>query len=132
MKIDYDGRTWEWDVAEMDVAQCEAVEKYVGKGLGEWANQLGAGSIKSIVALWWVIRRQAGENPGPIGQPDPSFRPVQLLMAFNAADAAEAGAAAAQPEPEPEPDPTPAGGSPLYDATRTTWGAGPGTPYPRG
>lgn len=127
MKIDYDGRTWEWDVAEMDVAQCEAVEKYVGKGLGEWANQLNAGSIKSIVALWWVIRRQAGENPGPIGAPDPSFRPVQLLMSFNAAEAAEA--AQPQPEPEPEPDPTPAGGSPLYDATRMTWAAGPETPY---
>ena len=109
MKIDYDGRVWDFDVTEMDVAQCEAVEKYVGKGLGEWANQLAAGSIKSLTALWWVIRAQAGENPGPIGAPDPAFRPVKLLLGFNDAEAAEARAAQAEPEPEPEPDPTTAG-----------------------
>ena len=108
MKIDYDGRMWDFDVTEMDVAQCEAVEKYVGKGLGEWANQLAAGSIKSLVALWWVIRRQAGEHPGPVGQDDPSFRPVKLLTGFNAAEAAEADG---EPEPEPEPGPTTAAGS---------------------
>ena len=114
MKIDYDGRVWDFDVTEMDVAQCEAVEKYVGKGLGEWANQLAAGSIKSLVALWWVIRRQAGEDPGPIGQDDdPSFRPVKLLTGFNAAEVAEAETA----EPEPEPGPTTAAGSPRPAAT---------------
>ena len=102
MKIDYDGRIWDFDVTEMDVAQCEAVEKYVGKGLGEWANQLGAGSIKSLIALWWLIRVQAGEDPGPIA-PDPAFKPVKLLLGWNAAEAAEAEP---EPEGEPEPDPT--------------------------
>ena len=102
MKIEYDGRTWGFDLEEMDVAQCEAVEKYVGKGLGEWANQMSAGSVKAIVALWWVMRAQAGENPGPVSDPGAGFRPVRLLAAFPAADLAEAAVA----EPEPEPDPT--------------------------
>jgi hypothetical protein len=105
VKIDYAGRIWDFDLEEMDVAQCEAVEKYVGKGLGEWANQMSAGGIKAIIALWWVMRAQAGESPGPPGQPGDGFRPVRLLAAFHAADAAE---------PEPEPDPTrtpPAAGS---------------------
>lgn len=129
MKIDYDGRAWEFDVTEMDVGQCEAVEKYVGKGLGEWANQLAAGSIKSVAALWWVVRAQAGYDPGPIGQPDPAFRPVKLLAAFNSAEEAEAAAQVPQPQPEPEPGPTPAGGSPLYDATRMTLDSTRATPY---
>jgi hypothetical protein len=101
VKIDYDGRVWDFDLEEMDVAQCEAVEKYVGKGLGEWANQMAAGSIKAIIALWWVMRAQAGESPGPVAEPGDGFRPVRLLAAFNAADTA-----AAEPGPEPEPDPT--------------------------
>src|SRR5690242_19463166 len=102
----------------MDVAQCEAVEKYVGKGLGEWANQMGAGGIKAIIALWWVMRAQAGENPGPVDEPGGGFRPVKLLAAFHAADAAQAEAEAEALRPlvaaEAEPDPTrmPEGGSP--------------------
>ena len=107
MKIDYDGRFWDFDVTEMTVDDCEAVEKYCGKGLGEWANQLAAGSIKSLVALWWVIRRQNGEDPGPIGHVDAAFKPVKLLMGFNAAELAEA---AEEPEPEEVPTKT-AGGS---------------------
>jgi len=98
MKIEYAGRVWDFDLEEMDVDQCVAVEKYVGKGLGEWANQMGAGSVKAIIALWWVMREQAGESPGPVSQPGDDFRPVRLLAAFHAADA--------EPDPDPEPDPT--------------------------
>lgn len=110
MKISYDGRLWDFELEEMSVRECEAVEKYVGKGLGEWANQMGAGSVKAIVALWWVLRSQAGEDPGPVVTVPDGFRPVKLLAAFHAAD--EAGPAAAQPE-EAEADPTTtAAGSP--------------------
>ena len=107
MKIDYDGRIWDFGLEEMDVAQCEAVEKYVGKGLGEWANQMGAGGVKAIIALWWVMRAQAGDDPGPVDQPGAGFRPVKLLAAFHAAAEAEAA-----PEPEPDPTRTPEAGSP--------------------
>jgi hypothetical protein len=108
VKINYDGRLWDFDLAEMDVAQCEGVEKYVGKGLGEWSNQLGAGSVKSVVALWWVLRRQAGQD-API-DPGPGFRPVKLLAALNAAIEAEEAAGAQAGEAEA--DPTAPGGSP--------------------
>ena len=112
MKIDYDGRLWDFSLEEMDVAQCEAVEKYVGKGLGEWANQMGAGGIKAIIALWWVMRAQDGGSPGPVDDPGAGFRPVKLLAAFHAADAAQAAEAEALAEAEPDPTRTPAGGSP--------------------
>ena len=126
MKIDYDGRLWDFSLDEMDVAQCEAVERYVGKGLGEWANQMSAGSVKAIVALWWVIRRQAGEDAGPVDQPGAGFRPVRLLAAFHAADAAESEP---EPEAEAEPDPTKlTGGSPAPSAVTPTM---PGRPVTR-
>lgn len=134
MKIEYGGRVWEFDLEDMTVAQCEGVEKYVGKGLGEWSNQLAAGSVKSVVALWWVLRRQSGEDPGPVSQPGDDFRPVKLLAAFNAAMEAEAAALAAeQAEAEAkaeaeaaraaEADPTlppPAPSSPASAGTTTT------------
>ena len=112
MKIDYDGRLWDFALEDMTVAQCEAVEKYVGKGLGEWANQMGAGGIKAIIALWWVMRAQDGGSPGPVDEPGAGFRPVKLLAAFHAADAAQAAVAEAA-EAEPDPTRTPAGGSPV-------------------
>ena len=112
MKIDYDGRLWDFALEDMTVAQCEAVEKYVGKGLGEWANQMGAGGIKAIIALWWVMRAQAGDSPGPVDDPGGGFRPVKLLAAFHAADAAQAAEAEALAEAEPDPTRTPAAGSP--------------------
>ena len=103
MKIDYAGRVWDFDLLDMSVAQCETVEKYVGKGMGEWANQLLAGSIRSVTALWWAIRAQAGENPGPIGEPDGDFRPLRLMIAFAEAQEAEEAAAAAAAEAAPGP-----------------------------
>jgi len=115
VKIEYDGRVWDFSLEDMSVAECEAVERYVGKGLGEWANQMSAGAVRAIIALWWVMRNQAGDNPGPPGQPGDGFRPVKLLAAFHAAERAE-------PEPEPEPDPTslPAPSSPGSGGTTTT------------
>ena len=103
MKIDYAGRIWDFDLLGMPVRDCEAVEKYVGKGMGEWANQLAAGSIKSLTALWWAIRAQNGENPGPIGQPPDDFQPLRLMTAYAEAERAEEAAAAAAAETGPDP-----------------------------
>ena len=38
MKIDYDGRLWDFSLDEMDVAQCEAVERYVGMAGPGWVG----------------------------------------------------------------------------------------------
>jgi len=124
MKIEYDGRTWDFELEKMTVPQCEAVEKYVGKGLGEWSNQMQAGSIKAVIALWWVLRAQAGENPGPVDQPGDGFLPVMLLVALHKAEAAEQAAEAAALEAAkaagPDPTPSPAPSSPGPGGTTTT------------
>lgn len=122
MKIDYAGRTWEFSLEDMTVAQCEALEKYIGKGLGEWSNQMAAGAVKAVVGLWWVIQKQGGADPGPISQPGDDFRPVRLLAAFNTALKAEDDErAAAEPDAaEPDPTRTAAPSSPGSAATTTT------------
>lgn len=132
MKIDYDGRLWDFSLEDMTVGQCETVEKYVGKGLGDWANQMTAGGTKAIVALWWVMRAQTGDNPGPIGQPG-DLRPVRLLSAFGEAADAELAARQAEAEAGGEPDPTLVpGSSPEPGPTTTTPGSVPPAPYPPG
>jgi len=130
VKIEYDGRAWDFDVEDIPVSQCEAVEKYVpSKGMGDWYNQLDAGHTRAVIALWWVLRKRAGEA-GAISQPGDDFRPLRLLSAFNAALRAEAeAAAAAEAEAEAEPDPTtPAVSSPAPSAATTmTTGVAPAT-----
>jgi len=107
MKIDYAGGVYDFDVMDLDVSECEQIEKFCGvKGMGDWANQLTSANTKALQALWWAVRRRAGEDAGPIGRPDPGFRPLAFSLAFSAAEAAEAKAA----EAEPEPDPTTAAG----------------------
>ncbi len=141
MKIDFDGRMWDLDILDIPVGQCEAVEKYVpAKGMGDWYNQLDAGNTKAVIALWWVLRKQAGEETGPISQPGDGFRPVRLLFAFNAAgraeaaaeaEAAEAAELAAEQDPGPTPPRTPARGSrakPPGTATAAGTGGG-GEPH---
>jgi hypothetical protein len=107
MKIDYDGHVYEFAFTDLDVGECEAIEKFTGaKGLGDWSNQLAAANTKALQALWWAMRRHDGEDPGPIGRADPSLRPIALNAAVADAEAAEAAAE------DPEPDPTRTAGSP--------------------
>jgi hypothetical protein len=112
VKIDFDNRLWDFDAEDFTVGQCEAVEKFTGaKGMGDFYLKLDAGHTKAVIALWWVLRKQSGEETGPISQPGDSFRPLRLLSAFNKAALAEAAAEAqaaedAQAAAETEPDPT--------------------------
>ena len=109
MKIDYEGRVYEFDFARLTVGECEDIEKFTGvKGLGEWSLQLQLANTKALQAAWWAIRRQAGEDPGPIARRDPGFLPVALSEALAEAEKAEAeaAAAAAAQDDDAEPDPT--------------------------
>lgn len=137
MKIEYGGRAWDIDILAVPVTQCEAVEKYTNaKGMGDWSNMLDAGNTKAVVALWWLMRKQAGEATGSISQPGDDFMPLALLAAYadasNAEVAAALAAAEAAAEAEAGPDPTaPAGSSPGSAATTTTpAGAAPAPSLP--
>jgi len=133
MKIEYEGRVYEFDFARLSVGECEEIEKFTGaKGLGDWSNMLSAGNTKALQAAWWAIRRHAGEDAGPVSRRDPAFLPIALNEALVAAERADLAArlAAAAAEAEAEEDPTrpPAGSSPASAATPTTRAAVPATP----
>ena len=132
MKIDYEGTTYEFDFTRLTVGECEDIEKFTGtKGLGEWSLQLQLANTKALQAAWWAIRRQAGEDPGPIARRDAGFLPVALSEAMAAAEKAdaEAAAAAAAAEEEAEEDPTrSARSSPAPAGTTTTPAPIPGGP----
>lgn len=141
MKIDYQGSVYEFDPAALTVAECEEIEKFCSvRGMGEWGNQLTVANTKALQALWWAVRRQSGEDPGPVARRDPGFRPLAFSLAYSAAERAEAEAeaaaakAAAEAAAEAEPDPTaPAGSSPAPSAvTPTTPGSVPAAPSPPG
>ena len=110
MKIDYAGAVYDFDVMDLDTFECEQIEKFCQvKGMGDWANRLTSANTRALQALWWAVRRRAGEDAGPIGRPDPGFKPLAFSMAFSAAEAAEAEAAEAKAADEPDPT-TPAAG----------------------
>ena len=124
MKIEYENRTYEFDIIRLSVGECEEIEKFCSaRGMGEWTLQLATANTKAIQALWWVIRRHAGEDAGPVGRRDPGFLPLALNNAYSTAtevQAAEEAAAkkAAEEAEEAKPDPTPpARSSPAPAAT---------------
>ena len=123
MNIDYEGRVYDFDITRLTVPECEEVEKFSGaRGLGDWNNQLKVANTKALQALWWVIRRHAGEDPGPIARRDPALLPLALNNAYVDAELAERAAAAAAAKAA-EADPTqlpPAGSSPVSAGTPTT------------
>lgn len=131
MKIEYEGRVYEFDVTRLSVPECEAIEKFVpARGLGEWSGQLQAANTKALRALWWAVRRHAGEDPGAIGAADPAFLPIAFSQAYAAAEAAEeakAEAAAKAAEADPT-NPPPARSSPGSAATTTTPASGAVSP----
>lgn len=111
MKIEFSGQVYEFDELDLDLDEAEAIQKFVGRNLGDFSNGLATCEVKSLQALWWVMRKRAGENPGSIASRPQGFRPVQLFAAWAGAVKAEADRQE-QEKAEAEADPTAPGGSP--------------------
>ena len=127
--IEYGGRSYEFEELDLDVDDAETIQKYVGRSLGDFANGLATCEVKSLTALWWLLRKQAGENPGAIAAKVPGFKPLRLFSAYvdglkaEAARVAEEEAAKeAAKEAAAVPDPTaaPSASSPGRGGTTTT------------
>jgi len=124
MNIEYGGKSYSFDFASLTVEECEEIEKFCSaRGLGDWSNMLSAGNTKALQAAWWVIRRHAGEDAGPIGRRDPGLLPVALNEALVAAEKAEIQAQLAAAAEDAAEDPTilaAAAASPASAAITTT------------
>jgi hypothetical protein len=121
VKIEYEGRAFDFDILRLTTEECEAIEKFTGaRGMGDWNNQLAVANTKAFQALWWAMRRHAGENPGPVAVRDPALLPLLLNNAYGTALEAELAAQEAAQEEEPDPTRPPAASSPASAGTTTT------------
>lgn len=128
MKVEFDGRTWQLDVSDINLKPAMVIEAFVGRPLGEWADSLtteydgdGAvtrdpsrepGFLRSVAAMYWLMLAQNGEVKFTPTGADPGIADVDFpLGAFSQAvgDAmlADAAALAAQEPAGNPPDPTP-------------------------
>ena len=121
MKIEFEGRVYDFDLDELDVEQALRIEKHIkaaglGETLLEWEQGLEKASAPCFQALGWLILR-GGDLSVRIG--DVNFKVMKLARVWG--EAAERERAAAQEEPDPT---TPAGSS--------TPGTPASTPSPTG
>jgi hypothetical protein len=130
LQVKFGGETYEFDELGLDLDEAETIQKYVGRSLGDWSNGLETCEIKSVMALWWLLRKQSGAPPRSIAaKPPEGFEPLRLWKAWRDATIAEMGRLAdaiqAAEEEEAEPDPTlPAPSSPAPAGTPTTTDSG--------
>lgn len=126
LQIEFGGETYQFDELGLDLDEAETIQKYVGRSLGDWSNGLASCEIKSVMALWWLLRKQSGAPARSIAaKPPEGFMPLRLWSAWNDATLAEmqrlAAAEKAAEEEEAGPDPTlPALSSPAPAGTPTT------------
>jgi hypothetical protein len=119
MKLDFEGRTWQFDLDDVTTQQGEVIQGYTGLSVYSWYNSITDGNdlgwLKRMNALYWAIREQNPDSdPVPIA--DVNVAPFGLLKAFTAAYLAENPGAAVEPDPtksgdapdaEPAPQPEP-------------------------
>lgn len=127
LMIKFDGREFEFEELDLDIDDAEVIQKYVGRSIGDWANGLATCEIKSMIAFWWLLRKQAGDRPAAIAAKVPGFKPLRLFSAYADASKAEAERLAAEQAEkeaaEAGADPTrpsPALSSPAPSAGTTT------------
>lgn len=102
MKIEFEGRTWQLELEDVDMVQGEKIAAYTGLSLLAWYKSLldtdSVAWTKSVRCLYWLIRDQ---NSEPIPLETANFAPLRLFAAFGEAIAAEK-----TPDAGAEPDPT--------------------------
>jgi hypothetical protein len=107
LKIEFEGRTWQLDLDEVDMAQGETIAAYTGLSIMAWYKSLldtdAVAWNKSARCLYWLMRQQNGE---PVPLETANFAPIRLFTAFGE------GLAADSPAAEAEEDPTKPAGAP--------------------
>lgn len=99
MKIDFEGRTWEFDADELDVKQAMVLHLTYGMTIADWIRGLDELDPRALHFTYWLMLQQNGVVM-PIAEANCKI--VYFSAAMREAQLAEAAAA----EPEPEPDPT--------------------------
>lgn len=99
MIIEFEGRSWDWEPAEVDVAIARKVRDITGKGLVSWGRGIGDGDPDCLLAMWWAIRHQNGE-PKAVTELEAGFQPNKFWVAVNKASMLELQRQAAEADQE--------------------------------
>lgn len=62
MKIEHDGRSYDFDMDSLEAAELRVVEQHSGMTLPEWMDGLKRGKVDSLVAIVFVAKRRAGDT----------------------------------------------------------------------
>ena len=106
MKIDFEGRAWEFDPDTVTVQQGIAIWLAHGLTLLDWEEGMERGDPRALQSTYWLMLAQNGAVK-PIKDCDFAVGPFSQALAA----AQEAAAAANAPVPDPEPVPTQPGGT---------------------
>ena len=107
MKIDFEGRVWEFDPDTVTVQQGIAIWLAHGLTLLDWEEGMERGDPRALQSTYWLMLTQDGAVK-PIKDCDFAVGPFSQALAA----AQEAAAAASAPAVEPEPVPTQPGAPP--------------------
>ena len=99
MIIDYEGRSYEFDLDDLTVKLAIRIEKHIGGPMIEFEKGMATGSAACYQVIGWLIFH--GGDATPIGDVD--FKFGKLAKAFEAAAAKEAEAEKAKAEAGPDP-----------------------------
>ena len=62
MLISFSGQEYEYDPAAIDVPTAIAIRDHTGMGMRSWEKAIDDADPVALQALFWVIKRQNGEN----------------------------------------------------------------------
>ena len=109
MIIEYEGKSYPFDFADITVKQAMKIEKFSGMPFGEWGKAVAGGSsLAAVQAVGWLVLT-GGDPAVPIEDCD--FKLARLSEAMGAANAAEEAAEAAATEAAEAAGPRPTCGT---------------------
>lgn len=102
MKLEFEGRTWDFDPDDLDVRQASVLHLTHGMTIRAWSDGFAELDYRSYHFAYWLMLQQNGVIR-PIADCNPKV--VEFIVAYQ-----EAQAAAAEDEPEPDPTSEPPSG----------------------
>ena len=96
MIIEYEGKSYTFDMAEVTVKQAIKIEKHTGMAFTDWGEAVAKGAdLKAVQAIGWLVLHEGRDVPIE----DCDFKLMKLGEAFAAAAAKEEAAAKAAEDP---------------------------------
>lgn len=86
MIVDFEGRQWNLDIEEIEVAQAMVIKVKTGYNLLQWQAALEQADVDAIKALYWLMLAQNGVG-SDIDRVN--FKLIRFVNAVKAAEKAE-------------------------------------------